>query len=44
MIALWLVSGGVVGWFARFLFVQSNQYRMLKRLTAYHREQERLTK
>lgn len=38
IIAVSVVGGGVIGWFARFLFVQSNQYRMLKRLDQWTRE------
>lgn len=38
-----LVSGGAVGgWLARAVFVKCNSYRMLKRLTAYQKQQELL--
>lgn len=43
MIFVWWLcvfsSGLVLGWVGRWIFAASNQYRMLKRLTAYHKEQ-----
>lgn len=33
-----VVMGCLIGWFARFYFVQCNKYRMLKRLVAWNEE------
>lgn len=45
MINVWLygllIVGFVGGWVARMVFAATNQYRMLKRLTAYQKQQSK---
>lgn len=36
-----IISGFILGWISRALFVKCNSYRMLKRLTAYHAAEQR---
>lgn len=33
-----IISGFILGWVARAIFVKCNSYRMLKRLTAWNKE------